>query len=263
VKALRSEPLLHFLLLGAVLFGLHGALGGSPCVGGGEPVVVDAQLVGWLEASELRRLGRAPTEDELDAAIAGQVRDAVLLAEARRRGLDAGDTVVDRRLLQKMEFLLEGSAQPTDADLLEWLAEHPDRYAAPAHLAITQRYFSADRRADARADAIAARASQDPGDPFPLGLALAGPADRLQRDLGLRADLTTLPEGAWSAPLESAYGWHLVRVERATPARERTLAEVRDAVERDWLVAARAEARTRAIQQLVDRADVRITGRDQ
>ena len=124
-------------------------------------------------------------------------------------------------------------------------------------------YFASWSKGAGRSPSFAARASQDPGDPFPLGLALAGPADRLQRDLGLRADLTTLPEGAWSAPLESAYGWHLVRVERATPARERTLAEVRDAVERDWLVAARAEARTRAIQQLVDRADVRITGRDQ
>ena len=45
MKALRSEPLLHFLLLGAVLFGLHGALGGSPCVGADEPVVVDDSCV--------------------------------------------------------------------------------------------------------------------------------------------------------------------------------------------------------------------------
>ncbi len=257
MKLLR-EPLLHFLLLGAALFALHGALGGRASSDGGPVVEIDDQLARWIAASQERQLGRRPTEDELRAAIDRHVRDEVLLEEARRRGLQLGDTVIDRRLIQKMEFLLEGARTPTDAELQTYLTAHPTRYAAPLRVEGRHRFFSA-RRPDPEGDARAALGTDDPGDPFPLGQELRGPVDRLSQELGLRMSLSDVQVGTWTGPLESAYGWHLVFLSDRVEAGPQPLAQVRAAVTRDWLIQDKEDTRTLAIEELVAAAHVRIS----
>ena len=249
------EPLVQFLLLGAAILAVHAALGG-PLRAGPAPVVVDDALVEWLAASHARQFGTAPTEAETDAAVQRHVRDVVVLAEARRRGLDVGDTVVDRRLIQKMEFLLEGAPEPTDAALEDFLAAHAERYAVPARGDVTHRFFS-QRRTDAEEDAR----QGEGGDPFPLGATFTGPIARIERDLGLPGALGGLAVGVWHGPLRSPYGWHLVRIDGRTDARTRPLPEVRAEVLRDWGTEARARAREVAIDALVAEADVRIAPR--
>ena len=253
-----SEPVVQFLLLGAALFALHGALGGRALSGAGPAIVVDDELATWIAASQRRQLGQPPTEDELRGAIARHVRDQVLLAEARRRGLELGDTVIDRRLIQKMDFLLEGGGAPTDEQLEAYLAAHEDRYAAPIRVEVIHRFFSA-RRPSPEHDAREALDSGDGGDPFPLGGAFSGPVDRVRQELGLRMDLADVEPGRWTGPHESAYGWHLIRVDSREDGGVRRLLHVRAEVTRDWLLAEKERARAEAVADLVDAADVRIT----
>ena len=252
----RRDPLLHFLLLGAALFGLHGLLGGQ-LLSGAPQIVVDDELAGWLAARPARQLGRQPTVEELRGAITRHVRDEVLLAEARRRGLEIGDTVVDRRLIQKMEFLLEGGGVPTEDDLRAHQAAHAERYAAPTRVELTHRFFSS-RRSDPEGDARGALTTNESGDPFAGGRELGGPGERVRQQLGLAVDLATLTPGVWTGPHASAYGWHLLRIETREEGGVRPLEEVRKAVERDWRIAEQERSRARAIEELVAATSVRI-----
>ncbi len=256
VRSILRDPLLHFLLLGAALFALHGVLGGR-ALSGSTRIVVDDDLARWLASSQARRLGRQPTVDELRGAISRHVRDEVLLAEARRRGLEIGDTVVDRRLIQKMEFLLESGASPTDEDLTAHQEAHPERYAAPTRVELTHRFFSS-RRGDPEGDAAAALTTEEPGDPFAGGRRFRGRVERIRQQLALSVDLTTLTPGHWTGPHASAYGWHVLRIESRQEGGTRPLDEVRAEVERDWRIAEQDRSRALAIEGLVAEATIRI-----
>ncbi len=187
-------------------------------------------------------------------------REEALYREAIRLELDRGDVIVRRRMIQKMEFLLEGApAEPDAADLLAWLQTHPDDYRRPARVALTQILFSRDRRGDrSRADALAALADPDlaQGDPTPLPGSLP-----LQSQVGIArhfgadfaAAVMVLPEGEWSGPMASAYGHHLVRVTAREAARNNTMDEVRVRVRADWLESARRTHREARIAEILER----------
>lgn len=253
MKAALREPLLQFLLLGLVLFGAQRLLGGELLVGEEQaPLVVDAQLAGWLAGSEARSLGRAPTVTELEGAIQRYARMEALRREGRRLGLDVGDPIVERRIEQKMEFLLEGAAaEPSDDELAAWLADHEEDYATGALVAFEHRFWAGS----------ADGADLDgPGEPFLGGPTARGTAAQLDARFGPGfGDAALAVEGdGWSAPIESAYGLHRLRITERAPARVPTLDEARERVRRD-LVAARAEEqRERRIDDLVDALDVRV-----
>jgi hypothetical protein len=122
------EPLVHFLLLGAGLFGVS-LLGGTG-TGAGAATASDKQIVVTAEKVELLRNGfhldngRDPTEAELQRLIDNYVREEVLVREARAQGLDRDDSVVRRRLVEKMEFAVAEPATPSDGELGKYLDQH-------------------------------------------------------------------------------------------------------------------------------------------
>jgi len=253
MTSLLREPLVQFLLLGVLLFGAQTLLGGDLLVGEEEaPLVVDAQLAGWLAGSEARSLGRAPTVPELEGAIQRYARMEALRREGRRLGLDVGDPIVERRIEQKMEFLLEGAAaEPTDAELAAWLAELEEDYATGAVVAFEHRLWTGD---DAEARAV----GDDPGEPFVGGPTARGTAEQLDARFGAGFGEQALAvEGdGWSEPIRSSYGVHRLRITERQAARTPSLEEARERVRRD-LVAARAEEqRERRIDALVEALDV-------
>ena len=126
------EPLVHFLLLGAalfVVFEVAGRGGGAGADGGAEAgrrIVVTAGQVAVLRRNYEIDNGRAPTAAELDRAVDLYVREEILVREARAQGLDRDDTIVRRRLVQKMEFAVPEPPPPTDEQLRAFLQEHPE-----------------------------------------------------------------------------------------------------------------------------------------
>jgi hypothetical protein len=247
---LAREPLLHFLVLGAALFALHRAIAG-PSETGGRAIVVGAGRADALAAGFARTWQRPPTADELSGLVADYVRDEVYYREAVALGLDRDDTVVRRRMRQKLEFLAEDdglAAQPTEAELAAHLAAHADVYRTDTRITFTQIFFDPGKRgtalaADAEALRAALRTGEGSVDPETAGDSLllepryvdAGDAD-VVRQFGpeFAGALRAATPGEWFGPVRSGYGWHLVRIDARTPGEVPALAAVRDAVARDW-----------------------------
>jgi parvulin-like peptidyl-prolyl isomerase len=201
-----------------------------------------------------------------------KVREEFLYREALAMGLDQDDTIIKRRLAQKLEFLSEDIAairEPTPAELEAWFARNAAQFASPARVTFRHVYFAPDKRgthAEADARAALARLSQGEatansvGDPFfdrdyypertPTELAALFGTE-------FAKTLAALPTGSWQGPIESGLGWHLVRIESVTPKHVPTFAEVdREAVKAAWIDAQRAEAKRKTFDTIRAKYDV-------
>ncbi len=126
MKFLR-EPLVHFLVLGALLFGVF-ALVGRWTGERPDKIVITSGLIENLQLGFTRSTQHAPSAAELDAVIEDYIREEVLCREAIAKGLDRDDPVIRRRLREKMEFFTEDSAvstPPTDEQLNQFLQANP------------------------------------------------------------------------------------------------------------------------------------------
>lgn len=263
---LVREPLVQFLAVGAALFAIQSSAGAGSEDRPAAPdtrLIVAASTVEGIARDQAARTGRAPGDAELRDLTDRWVDDEVLYREALRLGLDKGDPIVRRRLVQKMQFLSQDLAQvaePTDAELEAWLAARPE-VRTPGRVTFEHLFFSRDRRGEvAREDAaVVLLALQDgtrvegKGDPFVHGKrAVARSEADLAAQYGAsfaRAALEA-PEGAWSGPLESSFGWHVVRVTERSDERAATLEEVRGRVRRELVEERRAKANRQTVEKL-------------
>ena len=273
MKFLR-DPLFHFLLLGAGLFLLAGLLNGSEDEGNNR-IVVSPGRIAHLITGFSRTWQRPPTQQELEGLIEDYIKEEVWYREAQAMGLDQDDTVIRRRLRQKMEFLSEdfvATSEPTDAELTAYLDQHSEQFRIGSKISFTHVYLSPDRRGDEvdqDAEGLKVELLLNPtlivdetiGDPFPL------PHDFELLSEGQVANLFgknfadhvfTLEPHIWSGPLESGYGIHLVFVHERVEGRIPTLEEVRGTVQREWESTTRHEAKERFYQQLRDHYTVRV-----
>jgi PPIC-type PPIASE domain len=255
-RKLMREPLLHFLLLGALLFLLYNVVSGWRGGADRRIVINDATVAGLVQAFQ-GTWQRPPTLQELRNLIANRIREEVLFRQGVDLGLDRDDIVIRRRVLQKLDLISEEAPDqdaPTDAALEAWLHAHADRYAQPAVLDFEQLLFDPARhgshlQSDLGVALAQLRAGADPAKFGDHGLlperTTGGPLDAIARDFGepFAQALLKLPVGAWQGPVRSGYGVHLVRVSRRVPGRDSTLAEVRTSVERDFESDRRARAR--------------------
>jgi hypothetical protein len=267
ITAWLREPLLHFAVLGLALFGLY-RLVAPPELG--ETIVVSAETRARIEAQQARRLGRAPTAAELDAALRAWADAEMLYREARALGLDRGDPIVRRRLMQKLQFALEEAEElpdPSDAELEAWIAEHADRFEHAPRVAFTHVFVQSSSRVVPEAELatleLALAEGADPatlGQAFVLGQVItAKSAAELNRQFGpgFGDAALELPELGWHR-LRSLYGWHLVHVDERLPGRLATVDEARSQAREGLLAAAREQAAARAIDELRRRYEVVI-----
>lgn len=265
------EPALHFTLLGAAVFALDAwrRPRHDP-----HDVTVAASLVRGLRDDHQRRYGREPTRDELRAETERFVREEVLYREALAMGLERGDVIVRRRLVQKMEFFLEDVAplaEPSDDALTRYMADHAARYAAPPRVTLRHVFFDRGRRgatldADARTTLAALHQGADPagmGDPFVSGASYVdAELQRVAADLG--SSLAELAQTAaldtWQGPVASPYGLHLLRVTSRSTGGARVLDAVRAQVLADWRTDARERANRDAYARVLEGYHVRVEG---
>ncbi len=167
-KPLRfwREPMIHFFILGMVVFGLHVALDRKPEAAVNDPYLVEVSSadIEWIQTIFTKRMGREPTVQDLRSQVHQLIREQILSREAVSMGLDEGDIVVRRRLAQKVEFLfkdLSTLTDPSNQDLQKYFDEHRNRYEMPPRITFDQVYFSMDNRgfeeAKASAQALAPR----------------------------------------------------------------------------------------------------------
>ncbi len=150
MKRILKEPLLHFLLLGAGLFLAYGLMSkpGSSAPG---KIVVTAGQIEHLAAGFAKTWQRPPTEAELKGLIDDWVREEIATREAMALGLDKDDTVIRRRLRQKLEFVSDDIAaqtEPTDADLNAYLQAHPESFRVEPRFTFSQVYLNPDKHGE-------------------------------------------------------------------------------------------------------------------
>jgi peptidyl-prolyl cis-trans isomerase C len=252
LRRFAREPLVHFLVAGTVLFGLATLYERVTNTGANaNQIQVSAPEIQRLREVWIRQWGRSPDSRQMESLINDYVRDEVLYREALASGLDKDDTIIRRRLVEKMEFLSQelASATPSDKDLQEYFDQHRDTFRIPAQIAFTHIYFSTSKRGSA-AEGDAGRAlarlsshqTSSPelsslGDPFMLQNEYPLQTQQQVKELfgdEFARNLFQLESGAWAGPFRSGYGFHLVRVLQKLPSRIPELPEVRGQVLTDF-----------------------------
>jgi peptidyl-prolyl cis-trans isomerase C len=252
LSRLAREPLVHFLALGFLLFVSYRVIQGPPPE---DPKRIDISedAVARISLAWQARAGRLPSREELSGLVEDQVKEEVLYREALALGLDKDDSIVRRRLAQKMGFLLEDVTawrDPSAEELKAWFANNRGEFEEPARVSFRHLYFSPDRRgAQARDDAermlVGLKAPREkraaepvPADPFMFQSEYSQrtPQEVAQVfGVAFAGELAKLPAGAWVGPVESGYGWHLVRVEEAVAPRVPEFETVEPAVREAWM----------------------------
>ena len=249
--AIIKEPLLQFLIIGALIF-LASEITSSRNNDRHHTIIVDKNIEDHLKGLYNAQFGADPDAATLKGMVDDYVRDEVMYREALRMGLAQQDEIVRRRLVQKMEFLLQDSGEITDPDtavLKSYYSAHADVFTSPARVSFRHLYFSNDdaRTPDARQRAARAlqailagheQEAMKEADKFPLNDHYT---DLTRRDLSklfggmeFATSLFRVPVGTWSGPVQSGYGWHLVLVGERVDRRIRPFAGVRDQVLGKW-----------------------------
>ena len=250
LKTLLREPLVHFLVLGAGVFGLFALVGDRSEIEPDEIVVGAGQIERMSQAWRKTRM-RPPTQPELEGLIRDSIKEEVLYREALALGLDQDNAVIRRHLRQKMEFLSEDIAAQTEPDeetLQAFLDANPDKFRTDPQITFQHIYFSWDKRGDLAApDALQALGTLNGdetdqqilqlGDPLPLPHSvelypLREVANLFGREFA--GQLMTVDTGQWLGPVASGFGLHLVFIDEHIESVLPDLVAVRDAVAREW-----------------------------
>ncbi|HBK18921.1 MAG TPA: hypothetical protein DDZ38_09780 [Gammaproteobacteria bacterium] len=253
------DPLFAFILLGAAIF-LVSSWRDNP-----DDLIINVSEgdITRLKDQWSSQMRRPPNDKELRGLITNHIKEEIYHREALALGLDHGDAIVRRRLVQKLTFLtedLEMGRTPDEPTLITFYKSNRERYQQPPQITFRHRYFSADRpRATGRPDAFghAEAALIDErlqGDPFMLQQEYTGRSIRDIANLFGRDFADTLshlkPEDTWQGPIRSAYGWHVVMLIDKQPARALDFETVKNKVALDWQDDQRDLANARYYQEL-------------
>ena len=247
VKKFLHEPLVHFFVLGLLLFVLF-AVVNNDSGRSAEEIVVDQGRLSGLVANFEKTWQRPPTAEEVQNLIDAWVHEEILYREGMAIGFDLDDPVIRRRVAQKMSFVADGVVpdSPEEAELEAWLAANVEDYEIPAVYTLQQVYIDPQRHADELDVFVSSvRTSLDAGaDAKLLGDSTLLPAEitssssvELTRVFGTAFSdgLKGVSVGDWQGPVRSGYGLHFVKIDGLVAARKPDLEEVRAAVERDVL----------------------------
>jgi peptidyl-prolyl cis-trans isomerase C len=262
------EPLLQFLVIGLALFAGHGILNGVERRDAPSRIELTADDLRQIRIAWLAQGRPSLTQEQMQSLVESRVRMEILYREALALGLDKDDTIVKRRMAQKMDFLFEDVAalrEPTTDELRGWFEKNAERFTVPARATFRHLYFSPDRRGRRAREAAAAALAKITHEPMDsrVATALGDPfmfqdyyGDRAPEDVaktfgpGFARALFEVAPGAWAGPIESGYGWHLVRVDVLTPARAPAFEEVEPDVATAWLEDQRAEMREKTFEAM-------------
>ena len=280
LNRLVREPLVHFLLIGAGIYGLYGILGSSPERDDERTIIVSSGEIKARSDQWTKLWARPPTEEELAGLIRDYVRTQVLYREAMAMGLENGDVVIERRLAQRMQLLAENlikPEEPSEDELRAWFEANAKEFKQPDLYSLVQVYFSPDKRGSAtRDDAQTALAMLESLEDIPENYASYG--DRLllqnyytdETEAGLSRvfgerfveEVTKLEAGAWRGPVMSGYGIHLVYITDLTRAAAPEFSEFAEQAKEAWTAEKGRELSERFVENLIASYEITVEDAD-
>ena len=248
---LYRDPLLHFAVAGALLFAGYSLVNrGETNASATNPVHISQGDVRWLKETFANQWQRSPTDDELRGLVAGFLEEQLFAREAKTLGLDQDDTIVRRRLAQKLAFLVDDTSravEPSDEELRQFYNSNAEHFRVEPRLSFTQIFFNPERRRHAETDAEAALVlistvggddrAKTMGDPTLLETEFHDvDTQTISNVFGgdFARTVFLLKPGSWAGPVKSGYGVHLVRITDRRPATLRPFEEVRPKVLAEW-----------------------------
>lgn len=272
VKIFR-DPIAQFVLIGLILVTVN--LWWSDWQGErGRTIILTSPEIARLEKIWAASTGRRPSGEDRQQIINEYIQEEVLVREAERLGLGEGDTIIRRRLAQKMDFIAGEkaiAADPSPAELEKWFNAHRDQFAAPELRSFTLVYFSPEKHGDKiEKTALTARAQLQSGadwrtigDPFIQKRTYAAvPQTEITRLFGPEfADaIFKLAPGTWSQPIGSAFGLHLVRIDTIDSAASAEFEPIQTEILSAWRDEQRELAKRAAVAELVDGYKIVVEG---
>jgi hypothetical protein len=258
------EPLLHFVLLGGLLFAADHAINGRA----GDPRVIEVDAVVDREAIEVFRnaRGRAPNDDELYALRRVWLDNEVLYREGLRLRLDEGDKMIRDRVIFKALSMVNAELKlpPYDeATLRAWFDKNRAKYDEPARYDFQEAVLATEGGApsESAARAFAATLNAGAGGDANAGLRVftGRPHENIVQSYGadFARALEALPVGEWQAIAHGA-NWRVMRLESLTPARAATFEPMAGVVLQDWKDAVMAEQRAAAVRAMAQKYTVKV-----
>ncbi|MEO0549753.1 MAG: peptidylprolyl isomerase [Pseudomonadota bacterium] len=267
VRRVATDRFTLFALIGLAFFFIEGRFSSAE-----NEIIIDNRDIAMLEGRWELQTGTTPSADELDALIEFHVREEVMVREARRLGIDQGDVILRRRLVQKMELLMRDEVEDITFetnDIETFYQDNQARYSTPKQVGFRHIYLGSDReRPDETAERVRSEidASEDPdlwrslGQSFMLSreyaprpqasfVELFGPEFAEALMLSSKGD-------SWWGPVRSSYGWHLVQTRVLESARTLPLEDVRDQVVADLRVDFINRQQSEKLNQMISRYDV-------
>ena len=211
--------------------------------------VSDQEILSLISAWK-SQVGRDPTDDELVRIINNLIDEEILYREALLLGLDQEDTIIKRRLAQKITFLKEESIPeiPSAQELKEYFENNKEKYFIESSFTFTHYYFSENSNSLARSQQALKNLQEKSAvksDPFYLGKAFANePLRNINTNFGkaFGKELMEANLNQWNGPFKSTYGHHIVYLNSTNPGYIPELEEVLRQVEVDFLQMKREDA---------------------
>jgi hypothetical protein len=257
------EPLLHFLLIGGVLFGLDHLRNGAS--DDAQTIVVGASVDKEARELFLANRGREPNAQELTALRKVWLDNEVLYREGLALKLDRGDTAIRERVIFKALSVVDADTRPVQADeavLRQWFEAHRAKYDEPARYDFQEAVLAGEHTA-ARVHALVDTLVSGSGGELEAGLRVFKGRPQANIDFTYGADfgkaMASASPGVWQA-IQAKDGWHAVRVDAITPTRPAQFDAVRQAVQQDWLDGTMAEQRSAAVRKLAGKYKIRFEG---
>ena len=259
--------MLHFVLAGVAVFLLYDFVSDTD-TGGDTDIIVTRGQIEHMASLFKKTRQRAPTSEEVAGLIDNYIVEEVMYREAKKIQLDQDDTIVRRRMRQKMEFLLDdlSTTEPSDEDLQAFLNKNQARFLRDDNISFEHVYLPEGSQEQAKillarlhtedtriADAVAGSGL------LPDSFENAS-ATRVRGFFGeeFTRELYKREVGPWQGPIESPFGLHLVRIEQITRGEVPALIDIRAVVRREWQSDARKASRKSLIATLRANYSVQI-----
>lgn len=262
---LLKEPLVHFLAGSLAIFIYFWAIGAN-----NDPssykVNITENDINRITLDANNASAYVPTVEDIKLLVDDTVKEEIYYREALRLGLDKDDTVIRRRLSNKMKNLNNDDfKQPTDAQLQKWMDDNPDTYAAPYNYEFQHLYIGRQAKADTHIKWLEQLRSQkiEPSSitqPLSVQENQKGDEEDIAHIFGpvFAFEMAELKIGDWQGPIESGFGMHFVKISSKEKGQAPILSNIRQKVENDWYATQTSKSEEAAYNELKKQYDIKI-----
>ena len=258
LKRILQEPLLHFAVVGSLLFFYLS----SNDVTTKPQVVISEGRINQLTAQFSKTRQRTPSAEELKALIDNQVREDLAFKHGTQMGLVENDSIIKRRVQQKLEFMLNdsiASIEPSREELQAYLDTHQDKFIIAPVYSFKHIYINPEKHESTNAFIAELKKEnldevyQDRGDTIMLESEYIDIGSlQIARLFGRKftENLDTITLNKWQGPVKSGFGLHLVIIDKKTSEHVATLNEMELEIKRNYRIAAQKQAIDAFYQEL-------------